>query len=66
MRRPKEQTIENVVFWLESIGIGLYGPHMNTETGEELGSMMDYDTEEAIKRYEHIKNNTIFDNLDLG
>ena len=63
MRRPRKQNIENVVRWLESIDISLYGPYMDTETGEEFGSLMDYDVKAAIKRYDHIKNATLFDKL---
>ena len=55
MKRPSKKKIEAVVTWLASIDIKLYGPCMNTRTGEEQGSLMDYDVDAALKRYAHIK-----------
>jgi hypothetical protein len=60
VRRPTRKQIERVVNWLESIQVSLYGGNMDTETGQEYPSCMDYDVDDCIKRHDHIKKDTLW------
>jgi hypothetical protein len=64
-RRPSRRKIQDVVDWLASIDISLYGPCMDTETGAEVHALMDYTTTKALKRYEHIKKGTLHDGREI-
>lgn len=61
MTRPNTKTIKNVVEWLESVDVYLYGQCMDVECGFLYPSQMDYSWEDAIKRYDHIRNDTLED-----
>jgi len=61
MKRPNIKNIQHVVEWLESIDICLYGQNMDVECGFLYPSQMDYSWEDAIKRYNHVKNDTLED-----
>jgi hypothetical protein len=49
-RKPKTGTIVAVVQYLESVGLQVYGPYIDLESGEYGGCCMDFDTA-AIRKY---------------
>lgn len=56
MIRPQNKTLRQVIEHLESIGLSVYGPNVDVETGLLYHSLKDYNAEDAIKYrrlYEH-------------
>ena len=51
---PSRPTIRKVVEYLESIGLNVYGPCIDLNTGYQIGNNMDYDAEQVL-RYQHLK-----------
>ena len=54
MSRLQDKTLRNAVEYLESIGLAVYGPHMDLDDGSTEGSCMDYDAE-AVLKYRKLK-----------
>ena len=61
MKKPNRKTIENMINYFSEIGLTVYGPNMDAESGEEFCSLMDYTADEIILRAKHIKNDTLWD-----
>lgn len=59
-RRPSTKTLKSVFEWLDEQGLSVYGMHMDVDSGQEYGSCMDYEVEDTVKRYNHIKNDTLW------
>lgn len=49
MRRPRSQTIRDVINYLESIDLAIYGPCVHLDSGLIYPSQMDYDADDVIK-----------------
>ena len=49
MTRPRDKTILNLVKYLNSIGLNVYGQTTNLETGEEYCSNSDFAPEDIVK-----------------
>jgi hypothetical protein len=47
--RPNRNTLHNVVHYLAGIGLTVYGPCMDLDTGDRLGNLMDYDADQVVK-----------------
>ena len=47
--RPSRATLHHVVHYLESIGLNVYGPCMDLDTGYRTGNCMDYDADQVVK-----------------
>ena len=59
-RRPSTKTLKSIFEWLEEQGLSVYGQHMDVDSGEEMPGCRDYDVSDVIKRYNHIKNGTLW------
>lgn len=49
LSNPRVETVRRVVDYLESIGLAVYGPAMDLQTGEATGANMDYDSEDVVQ-----------------
>ena len=49
MSRLQDKTLRNAVEYLESIGLAVYGPCMDLDTGFAYGAQMDYDADRVMK-----------------
>ena len=58
--RPNKRLLEIVINFLEGIGLEIYGNNVDLENGSFKGGYMDYDIEDIIKLYDHIKNDTLY------
>lgn len=47
--RPQDRTIRQVVAYLESMGLGVYGPNTDLSDGELRGGFMDLSGDEVVK-----------------
>ena len=47
--RPTKQTIEDIVQWLSDEGLTVYGPAIDLNTGDRVGSCMDYDADAIVR-----------------
>ena len=54
MSRPRDETLWNLVEYLASIGLTVYGPCMDLDTGDATGSCMDFDGD-AVVKYRSLK-----------
>lgn len=59
MTRPTRKTIQQVLEHLQQLGLSVYGPGMDTNTGEEIGALMDYEVDDIIKRRKHIEKGAL-------
>lgn len=48
MKRYQEKTVKEFLIYLESMGLGVYGPHMVDDT--QYPGCMDYSAGEIVKR----------------
>lgn len=60
MSRPQKRTIKKVIDFLDELGLSVYGQNMDVDSGQEFPSLRYYDLEDIIKRYNHIKNDTLW------
>lgn len=49
MSRPTNKTILNIIKYLNDIGLSIYGPNIDVDTGELFDSLRDYDPESVVK-----------------
>jgi hypothetical protein len=49
MTRPQNNTLAQMVRYLESIGLSVYGPCIDLQTGYRYGACMDYDAERVLR-----------------
>lgn len=66
MTKPQNKTIRNVVKHLEILGLSVYGPNMDVDTGQEFCALMDYSADDVIKRRKYIENDGLWNEDDLS
>ena len=47
--KPQKKTIRAVVDYLATLGLSIYGAHMDFDTGQSEGGCMDYDNDDIEK-----------------
>ncbi|QVJ07723.1 hypothetical protein S1R3Y_000014 [Vibrio phage vB_ValP_VA-RY-3] len=49
MAKPRKQTLKNVIEYLDSLGLSVYGAYVDLDTGEAQPGCRDYSLEDIIK-----------------
>lgn len=47
--RPNDATLHHIVQYLEALGLTVYGPCMDLDTGYRIGALMDFDADAVVK-----------------
>ena len=59
MKRYQKKTVKEFLAYLESMGLGVYGPHMVGDT--DYPGCMDYSAEEIVKRRKLIDKDELYE-----
>jgi hypothetical protein len=65
MARPQDKTLKNVVQYLEDIGLSVYGPNVDLESGIRFHALRDFNPEEVIKYRKLYEYDNIIDSEEL-
>lgn len=49
IERPGDTALRRAVAYIESIGLTVYGPCMDLDTGDRIGANMDFDADAVVK-----------------
>lgn len=63
---PRLKTVEEWLNHLSELGLSVYGPNMDAETGQEYPACMDYNAEEIVQRRKHMYDGTMWRDLNYG
>jgi hypothetical protein len=64
IKQPRASTVKRIVEHLESIGLGVYGPHIDLSDGELTGANMDFDADQVLRYRTLYNSKKIYDGRD--